>query len=118
MHQKWSTFTTDQCSLGQCEGMVVSAQCINGLEPYSIFFSYNVFRIRLAAIHYNHNADRDSDLTRQLTITHPKHKKGEATVKAMSSKADYSTFTLVCKHVIGRATRLLLYAFQLRMLAC
>lgn len=52
-------------------------------------------RIRLAAIHYNANADRDLGKKRKLQIHYPKFKKGEAAVKALSSTANYGELIII-----------------------
>lgn len=60
-------------------------------------FNFFYTRLKLAAIHYNSNADRDLGKKRKLLVYFPKFKKGEATVKALSSAADYSKLIPICQ---------------------
>lgn len=46
-----------------------------------------IFRLRLAALHFNHNADRER--SENLAVTHPKFKKGEATIRKEVTPCNY-----------------------------
>ena len=77
--------------------------CIHKLVIYSILAAYKhvlkstnwcvCFRLKLAAIHFNSNADAlTTGKEKKYIVAYPKHKKGEPTVKAVSSPADYGMF--------------------------
>lgn len=80
---------------GQCK-----VYCFAGEGRYSFCFH----RLRLAAIHFNFNSTSSDEsepalATDRLTVTYPKHKKGEATVRAVGKQACYGQF---CNYFIAR----------------
>ncbi len=62
---------------------------------FSCFMLFTVYRLYLAAMHYNENADRDQTTTTTtgqavFKFLFPKSKKGECTAKPVKTKPTYS----------------------------
>lgn len=58
------------------------------MKSVAIFFVI-IYRLDLAAIHYNSDYHKDNEEADTFTITYPKFKKGEPTVRKRSKHANY-----------------------------
>ena len=58
-----------------------------------IFKFIIIFRLLIAAIHSNFNADKDR--LEDFTIIHPKHKRGEATIRKVTAPSEYGMIILM-----------------------